>query len=364
MGRKRLSGIGSVFILVAAALATAFFSMPLGAEPGNLPLPTLSPSKTRSSILRSAEKLLGTPYRFGGETLKGLDCSGFVFLVFEEATGHLIPRTVAEQGNWVMLIPKRELKPGDLVFFDLDSRPLGAKSGASGSLPPSEIAAADHVGIYSGDGYFLHAASAGPKTGVIRNSLSEPAWSRRFLFAGRVVSASALSGFALDWGVSASFDAEPAASLAALPEKTFRGAGLRLAATLPLGSNFSVGLEGRAEWDRLLNIARFPLELLLGQNTGFAIFAGPALTLGSPRILAAETGSTDRAYEAASGWIASAGIRWSPLLIRSGASGAGLFAELRFDHYLPAPDQPADLTSDRKAALSFALGLRFRSVHY
>ncbi len=132
----------------------------------------------------------------------------------------------------------------------------------------------------------------------------------------------------------------------------FRGAGLRLAATLPLGGNFSIGLEGRVEWDRLLNIMRLPVELLVGQNTGFAIFAGPALTFGSPRILAAETGSTDRPYEDAGGWIASAGIRWSPILIRSGASGAGLFAELRFDHYLPALGQPADLASDRRAALS------------
>ena len=364
MGRKRLSGIHSALISAIAVMAAALFPLPVGAEPGGIPLPTLAPSKTRSSILRSAENLLGTPYRFGGETQKGLDCSGFVFLVFEEATGRSIPRTVAEQGSWVMLIPKRELKPGDLVFFDLDPRPLGAKNGASGSLSPSAIATADHVGIYSGDGYFLHAASAGLKTGVIRNSLSEPAWARRFLFAGRVVSASALSGFALDWGVSASFDAEPAASLADLPGQAFRGAGMRLAATFPLGTNFSIGLEGRVEWDRLLNIMRLPVELLVGQTSGVAIFAGPALTLGSPRLLAIETGSTDRSYEAIGGWIASAGIRWSPILIRSGASGAGFFAELRFDHYLPAPGQPENLASDRRAALSIAIGLRYRTVHY
>jgi len=132
----------------------------------------------------------------------------------------------------------------------------------------------------------------------------------------------------------------------------FRGAGLRLAATLPLGGNFSIGLEGRVEWDRLLNIMRLPVELLVGQNTGFAIFAGPALTFGSPRILAAETGSTDRPYEDAGGWIASAGIRWSPILIRSGASGAGLFAELPLRSLSPALGQPADLASDPQGRFS------------
>ncbi|HWR11225.1 MAG TPA: C40 family peptidase [Rectinemataceae bacterium] len=371
MGRKRFRGIGSAFTFILVNLCAALFCpSPVGADAGEIPLPTLTPSRTRNSILVAAESLLGAPYVFGGKSKDGVDCSGFVFLVFWEATGHSIPRTVIEQGRWVMIIPKRELKPGDLVFFDLDPRSTSAQNGISGAgatfadaaATAASTGAADHVGIYAGDGQFMHAASAGAKTGVIRNSLFEPSWARRFLFAGRIVPASTLSGMALDWGVSASFDAE-------IPEGTsledlgFRGAGLRVAVTYPLFDNFSIGLQGRLEWDSLLDTVRLPLELLVGQNQGFSIFAGPALTLGSPSLPASEAGAA-RDYEAVGGWLVSAGIRWSPLLIRSGASSAGLFAELRFNRYLPLPGQAIDQAADRRAAISLGLGFRFRSAHY
>lgn len=336
--RKRV--IPVVLLFLAAVLLRPFHLL---ADSGFLPIPTLSPSKTRASIIRSAESLLGTPYRYGGKNRQGIDCSGLVYLVFGEATGHSIPRTVDEQGLWVLIIPRRELQPGDLVFFNLDAK-----------------AEADHVGIYSGEGNFVHAASAGTKTGVRVNSLSEPAWSRRFLFAGRVVSASALSGLAIDVGAGAALDATAGAA----GEFELRGAGLWVAASFPLAGNFFAGIQTGARWDNLLNVARFPLELVLGQISGFSIFAGPALTIGSPRLAASETGGIERGYEAVSAWIASAGIRWSPILLRSGPSSAGIFAEVRFDHYLPLPGQPEDLSADRRTAISVGLGLRFRSVHY
>lgn len=336
--RKRV--IPAVLLFLTVAMAGPAH---LHADSGFLPIPTLSPSKTRASIVRSAESLIGTPYRYGGKNRQGLDCSGLVYLVFNEATGRSIPRTVDGQGLWVLIIPRRELQPGDLVFFTLDSK-----------------AEADHVGIYSGEGNFVHAASAGTKTGVRVNSLSEPAWSRRFLFAGRAVSASALSGLALEVGIGAAIDATTAAA----GEPELRGAGLWVAASFPLASNFSAGIQTGARWDNLLNVARFPLELVIGQISGFSIFAGPALTIGSPRLAASETGGVERGYEPVSAWIASAGIRWSPILIHSGPSAAGLFAEVRFDHYLSLPGQPEDLSADRRAAISIGLGLRFRSVHY
>jgi len=313
----------------------------LRADPGVLPIPTVSPSRLRNSIILSAESLLGTPYRYGGKDRQGLDCSGLVYLVFGETTGRAIPRTVGEQGLWVLVIPKRELQPGDLVFFNLDAK-----------------AEADHVGIYSGEGNFVHAASAGAKTGVRVNSLSEKAWAQRFLFAGRAVSASALSGFALDVGAGAALDAIDTDR----PE--LRGAGLWVAAGYPLFRNFSAGIQGGARWDSLLGSVRFPLELVIGQISGFSIFAGPALTIGSPRLAASETGGVERVYEPVSAWIASAGIRWSPILFHPGSSAAGIFAEVRFDRYLPQAGQPEDLPADRRAAVSVGIGLRLRSVHY
>ena len=345
-------------------LAAVFIGMQAGtktwAMPGELPLPSLSPAKTRDSILRSADRLIGTPYVFGGESAKGIDCSGFVFLVFRQATGHVVPRTVDTLGHWVLMIPRKELTSGDLVFFELDTPVAQSKAGTAFS--PSLASAADHVAIYEGDGYFLHAASAGTRTGVIRNSLSEPAWSKRFLFAGRIVSASPLSGLAFEAGLLGVLDAEALLGDSS-PVLALRGGGLSLALSLPVMSNFSFGLRGRIEWDGLLGTLRVPLELLLGQNTGFSIFVGPALTLGEPGLPASESNPC-RGYKAPASWIASAGIRWSPPMIRSGASGAGLFSELRFNRYLPLPGLPEDLTADRRATISLAMGIRFRRTRY
>lgn len=274
-----------LFLLVAVLLGIQI-GAPVWAAPGELPIPSLSPSKTRDAILRSADRLIGTPYVFGGESAKGIDCSGYVFLVFRQATGHAVPRTVATLGPWVLMIPRQELKPGDLVFFELD-KPV-ARNNAGAALSPSIASAADHVGIYVGEGQFLHAASAGSRTGVIRNSLAEPAWSKRFLFAGRIVSASPLSGLAFEGGITAILDAEALLGDSS-PRLELRGAGLSFSATLPVMSNFSIGLRTRVEWDELLGTLRLPLELVVGQNTGFSIFAGPAFTLGNPRLPASES---------------------------------------------------------------------------
>jgi hypothetical protein len=347
-------------VLFAAAFLFTRAGTQAWAAPGELPLPTLSPAKARDSILRSADRLIGTPYVFGGESAKGIDCSGFVFLVFRQATGHVVPRTVDTLGHWVLMIPRKELKPGDLVFFELD-KPV-AQGKAVAALSPSIASAADHVGIYAGDGQFLHAASAGSRTGVIRNSLSAPAWSKRFLFAGRIVSASPLSGLALEASLLGVLDAEALLGGGA-PELKLRGAGLSLAITLPVMNNFSLGLRGRIEWDSLLDTFRLPLELVIGQNTGFSIFAGPALTLGEPGLPASDS-SPYRGYSAPASWIASAGLRWSPPMIRSGASGAGVFSELRFSRYLPLPGLPEDLEADRRATISLGIGLRFRTARY
>lgn len=360
---RRLPALLLLYFLLAGAGRAV-------AAPGELPLPTFAPAKTRDALLRAAENLVGTPYLYGGDDHAGLDCSGYLFLVFKSATGRAIPRTAAEQGRWVLPIPRRELVPGDLVFFDMSAKPA-AKAAAK---PPASAAhRVDHVGIYIGDNKFLHAASAGSRTGVVQASLADPAWAARFAFAGRALPASALSGAAIEWGLDATFEAEPSGAAAptgglALSLPGFRGAGLRVAGTLPLGRNFSVGLEGRAEWDSLLGVFRFPAAIVLGQNEGISIFAGPALTVGTPSLPSTDAAADPRDYEAVGAWLASAGIRWTHIVYRSGATSVGLGAELRYDRYRPASDlaedQPDDQAANRRACFSLSVNLRIRSIHY
>lgn len=113
-------------------------------------------------------KWLGTPYKFGGTSLKGVDCSGMVMQIYK--TVYSIP---LERNSAMMCeknckrISKNSLSEGDLVFF-------------STSKTKSKI---NHVGIYLKDGYFVHASSS---KGVIISSLSESYYTRNFITAGKV----------------------------------------------------------------------------------------------------------------------------------------------------------------------------------
>ena len=118
------------------------------------------------SLLQHALALLGTPYRWGGTGTDGFDCSGLVGYVFHSALGIELPRVSREMANSGQLVSDRaQLSPGDLVFF-------GHKGRVS------------HVGIYVGEGRFLHA----PRTGrdVTVSSLDSGYWSGKYLEARRV----------------------------------------------------------------------------------------------------------------------------------------------------------------------------------
>ena len=127
--------------------------------------PIASPaSPVVEGMLRTATDLLGTPYRNGGSTLDGFDCSGFVQYVFAQH-GIRIPRTVRRQAEVGARV--RDAEAGDLVFF--------ATEGGDGPT---------HVGIALGPDRFIHAPSS---RGVVRvEPFASTYWSSRFLEARRV----------------------------------------------------------------------------------------------------------------------------------------------------------------------------------
>jgi hypothetical protein len=113
-------------------------------------------------LVEQAMTYLGTPYVRGGTSRRGLDCSGLVGAVYgEEGLG--LPRTAAEQFAEGVPVAERDLRPGDLVFFR-DTYKRGIS----------------HVGIYIGDGHFVHAA--GRRRGVVVSELSSRYY--RLLYAG------------------------------------------------------------------------------------------------------------------------------------------------------------------------------------
>jgi cell wall-associated NlpC family hydrolase len=113
-------------------------------------------------------KLVGVRYRFGGnDEGTGLDCSGFVRLVFKDTLGTQLPRTAAEMSQVGQRIDTTQLKPGDLVFFNTMRRTFS------------------HVGIYLGDNHFLHAPRTGAEVRV--ESMEDSYWINRYNGARRII---------------------------------------------------------------------------------------------------------------------------------------------------------------------------------
>jgi cell wall-associated NlpC family hydrolase len=121
-----------------------------------------------SDLVLASMNFLGVPYRRGGNSAEsGFDCSGFTRHIFELSVGLVLPRRADEQAKLSSLVPikKDELKPGDLVFFNTMRRTFS------------------HVGIYVGEGKFIHAPRSGSKVRV--EDMREAYWAKRFTGARR-----------------------------------------------------------------------------------------------------------------------------------------------------------------------------------
>lgn len=149
-----------LFLSVLFSPARADESLASGVEDG---------IKQQAQPLLKALSLIGTPYKFGGNKPdKGVDCSGFVRHVYKESTDITLPRTAKDMSQEGEAVAEADLKPGDLVFFNTRKNPNS------------------HVGIYAGNGEFVHASSRRSKQ-VTVSRLNDTYWSSRFNGARRVL---------------------------------------------------------------------------------------------------------------------------------------------------------------------------------
>ena len=124
-------------------------------------------SSSKQTIIKTAKKMLGVKYRYGGSSPKrGFDCSGLVQYT-HKAAGIKLPRTTGGQYKAVKTFMRKYLKAGDLVFF---------KTAISLAI--------SHVGIYLGNNKFIHAPSSGKRVKI--SSMKAKYWRKRFISAGRI----------------------------------------------------------------------------------------------------------------------------------------------------------------------------------
>lgn len=120
------------------------------------------------NVLSKSLLYIGTPYKWGGTTENGFDCSGFVKFVYEHSIGLTLPRTSKEMSEVGTIVKNfKELMPGDLVFFN--TRRFNFS----------------HVGIYLGDNKFIHAPRKGQKVRV--EEIDDSYWTKRFNGARRIL---------------------------------------------------------------------------------------------------------------------------------------------------------------------------------
>jgi cell wall-associated NlpC family hydrolase len=145
-------------ILSGCTTAPRYRSSPTEVEPSDV---------DHHEVVDEARRYVGAPYRMGGTSLGGIDCSGLVVTVYEKF-GIAMPRTSSEQARFGIKIDRSELVPGDLVFF----RTTGSTK-------------ITHVGIYSGAGEFIHASTRSKRVKFDR--LDNKYFRKRYATARRVL---------------------------------------------------------------------------------------------------------------------------------------------------------------------------------
>ena len=158
-GCSRFKCLLLALFLYLAGLAGCASTSPESATP-----PVVHHQAVHRPVLDIAASQLGTPYRYGGTTPRGFDCSGLVYYSYYRA-GIRVPRSTMAQYRHARPVALKNLQPGDLVFFKRAYRSVS------------------HVGIYAGNGRFIHSPSRGRV--VSYDSLHDPYWKKRLIAAGR-----------------------------------------------------------------------------------------------------------------------------------------------------------------------------------
>lgn len=166
---------GALVLIIAACGGAPYLTVDDQAAPqvldyeALLAAPVQPVSDVRQRLAKTAQSYLGAPLKRGGSSPEeGFDCTGYVFYVYQEAAGITLPRKSHDQVQMGAAISPISLQPGDLIYFKVE----GIRS--------------LHVGLYLGEGRFIHAPSTNGTVEI--DSLGTEHWRLRFLGARRILS--------------------------------------------------------------------------------------------------------------------------------------------------------------------------------
>ena len=174
-GYTAKSSAGAAFVATNSKTTNKTVARPASSKahrkaPGKIATASLAAANKQSStVLSRAVNVLGTPYRWGGSSpSKGFDCSGLVKYAFNDVAAVDLPRTSSEMASGHgQKVERKDLKPGDLLFFNIKSRRV------------------NHVAIYLGNDRFIHAPRRGKSVTI--DTLKKPYWQSHYVVAKRVL---------------------------------------------------------------------------------------------------------------------------------------------------------------------------------
>jgi cell wall-associated NlpC family hydrolase len=164
-GKDSLNLVGRLTWIVILGLLAACASAPDSSSRAGHDYAPRADQDTAIEAAELAKKMVGKPYRYGGHSPSGFDCSGLVYYSFERV-GVSVPRTTRSQLKAGVPVASKSLRVGDLVFFDQEGKKFS------------------HVGIYIGNGRFVHAPSSGKHVRI--DSLNQRYWRKHFVAARRI----------------------------------------------------------------------------------------------------------------------------------------------------------------------------------
>ena len=340
-----------------------------------------TPEKLRAKVVAAAKQYIGVPYRYGGLTAAGMDCSGFIYTVAREAAKVQLPRTAHAMYSFCKTVPDEKREPGDIVFF---------KDGGEKIT---------HAGLYIGNNQFIHAVSDGENTGVIVSSLNQGSWKRRYAGCGQFLPpslpqdtrdkkttkapASAKDGADEKTSENAvkKNDKEAAeqtennaanAFLDDISAKIFCAFSAQLRwnffsadkfVPTVTGASFQTdvyykgrvlrpGLSAAFRLEPLMGIYQFPLCVTLGLPYGFCLYAGPVFTAGNAHSL-----GTDRKLSAPI-FPGTFGALWQSPSFRADKSEVSFIQDINWTVFSGAGNTRLDFTESAASGLRFSTGIR------